>query len=100
MWCMFRLQGVWVAEMHKGTFDIPQHRDVHSALIVVPLQGEASILGGFPIFGDLVMVMECSQEMGGIVPVGVMHCKVINNQSEVDVWVSCCQSLRLEGHGW
>ncbi len=29
--------------------------------------------------------MECGQEMGGIIPVGVMHHKIINNQSEVDV---------------
>jgi len=49
------------------------------------------------MFGDLVMAMEHSQEMGGIIMVGVTHGKVINNQGEVDVAGVMFPEARIKG---
>jgi len=90
---MYGSLGVWVVEMHKSMFNIPQHR---GAPVIVPLQGEATVPGGFPIIGDLVMAMEHSQETGGIITIG----KIIDIQGEADVMGVSCQQPGLKGHGW
>jgi len=54
-------------------------------LVIIPLQGEATIPGGIPIFSDLVIFVEGIQEVCDIVPVGIVDGKVIHNQSELDV---------------
>jgi len=53
---------LWVggAELHEGLFNVPGHGNVNSVLIVIPLEHEATIAGCLPIFGDLVMGMECT----------------------------------------
>jgi len=43
------------------------------------LEGEATILGGGPIFSDLVMFMEGIEEVVSIIPFGIMNGKVIDN---------------------
>jgi len=69
VWGMFRLGRVlWVVEAQKGMFKVTWHGDVNSALVIIPLQGEATVPGGIPVFCDLVMFAECIQE------VHVWHC--------------------------
>jgi len=42
-------------------------------------------LGGIPIFGDLVMGVQGSEKVSGVILVGVAYGKVIHDQSELDV---------------
>jgi len=47
-------------------------------LYIVPMQGESTISCGIPIFSDLVMVAEGSEEVNDIVLIGVSDGKVVN----------------------
>ncbi len=67
-----------MAEAEEGVLNVTRHWDVDGVLYIVPLQGESTILCGIPIFSDLVMVVEGSEEVHDIVPVGVLDGKVIN----------------------
>jgi len=85
MWGMFGAFGMGVLELQEGPFNVSRHGEVNSALVIVPLKGKTTIPGGCPIFSDLIMLPEGIEEVGGIIPVGVSHSKVINNQGESDV---------------
>jgi len=70
-------------------------------LIIIPLQGETTILGGIPIFSDLVMlVMEGREEVHDIILIGVADSKVVHNQSETDVVGVMLPQARVKGYGW
>jgi len=45
-------------------------------------EGKATVAHGIPILGDLVLFLECSEEVHGIVAVGIAYGKVIHNQGK------------------
>jgi len=68
-----------VMETHEGMLNVTRHGEIDSVLGIIPLEGEATIPGGGPIFSDLVMFMEGVEEVVGIILFGIMNGKVIDN---------------------
>jgi len=85
VWGMLRTSGMGVTKVQKGMFNIARHGQINGMVGIVPLEGEAAVTGGGPIFGDMIMAPEGSEEVVGIVLVGVANDKVIHNQGEADV---------------
>jgi len=99
VWGMLRVFGLGVMKAQKGTFNIARHGQINSTLGIVPVEGEATVTGGCPIFGDMIMVPEGSEEVVGIVLVGVANGKIIHNQGEADVTGIMLPETRGEGAG-
>ena len=76
---MFGALWMRVAKAHEGMLNVTRHGEIDSALGIIPLEGEATIPGGSPIFSDLIMFMEGIEEVVGIIPFSIMNSKVIDN---------------------
>jgi len=57
MWGMFGALGMGVTEMQEGMLNVTRHGEINSLLGIVPLEGKTTILGGCPIFSDLLMFL-------------------------------------------
>jgi hypothetical protein len=54
------------------------------ACAIVPVKHEAKVSGAFPIYVDLVVLLEYTGEMFDISLVDVLHSKVVDNEGEAD----------------
>ncbi len=85
MWGMFWVHRVRVVEALQCTVDVAGHGQVDSVLVIVPGKGKATVSHGMPILGDLVLFLESSEEVHGIIAVGVAYGKVIHDQGKAHI---------------
>jgi len=69
----------WMAEAHEYAFDVARHGEINHVVDVISLDGKATVVSGCPLFADFVVLLQCSHEMQGILLVGVLDGKVIND---------------------
>ena len=63
----FRARGYGVVEALQGFSDGVGHGDVDVVFWVVPINGESVVLAARPVDGDGVILMECIDQVGGVV---------------------------------
>ncbi len=83
--------------MFEGTFDVSGHDYVHGAQRIFQGDGQTAVVTGLPIFGDLIMFFQCSQEVVTIGTIPVSNSKVINGKGETDVAGSMCPEAWCDG---
>jgi len=49
---------VGMVELLQGTFNVPRHGHINCALVVIPGERKAAVLGGVPVLSDLVLLVE------------------------------------------
>ena len=59
--------GDGVLEFFQGFADGVGHGDVNTVFWVVPINGHYSVLAAIWVNGDIVMLLECIDEVGGVV---------------------------------
>ena len=72
-------------EALEGTRNVPWHRDVAGALVVIPIDGQTAVTGAGPVNADLIMLFKSGNEVVGISLGGVADAEVINDEAEDDV---------------
>jgi hypothetical protein len=60
------------------------HRDVDSALLVVPFQGKATVEGAGPIKGNAAQGLDGVDEVAGVLLANIFDAKVVDDQGEGD----------------
>ncbi len=71
--------------MLQHAVDVAGHGQVNGALVIVPGKGKAAVACGMPILGDLVLLLESSEEVHGIITVGVADGKGIHDQGKAHI---------------
>jgi len=83
---MFWLCGGQVAEMEQCPFNVPGHGQVNSTVLIIPSNSETAVSCGCPIFTDLVVLLEGTHEVNGVLSVGVFDSKIIFHKGKCN-WV-------------
>ena len=65
-------------EFAKCVWDILGHVDIDEAIVVVPMEGEATVVAASPIGSDGIFSGEDGEEMEDITNACVLDAKVIN----------------------
>ena len=65
-------------EFLKSVGDILGHVDIDEAIVVIPMEGEATVVAASPIGSDGVCSGEDREEMEDVTNPGVLDSKVIN----------------------
>ena len=60
---IFRAFGGGMSEFGKCFLDVARHGDVDVVFVVVPVEGEATVLCAFPVDGTLVSGLDRSDEV-------------------------------------
>ena len=74
---IFRFCWEYVLEFVEGFADVVWHGEGDCVVDVVPLQGDADVEFGFPIYSDFVFGLEGVQEVVGVLFGRVLYSKVI-----------------------
>ncbi len=81
------------------TVNVTGHGQVDGVLVIIPGKGVAAVTGGIPILGDLVVLLESSEEMRGIIAIGVVDGKVIHDQGKLHIPSVMAPEARSEWTG-
>ena len=76
---IFRFCWEYVLEFVEGFADVVWHGEGDCVVDVVPLQGDADVEFGFPIYSDFVLSLEGGQEVVGVLFGCVLYSKVIDH---------------------
>ena len=71
-------------EVFQCSVNVSWHGQIDHSLLITPVQHHATVPGGCPIFGDLIMLAEGRHEVIGIGFVCVPDGKIVHDQSEMD----------------
>jgi hypothetical protein len=78
-----------VLKLVQDGFDVTEHKDVDSASFVVPVEGEAAVLGAGPVRSNLIQVGEGIHQV-----LGVLVAKILTPEEDLDsVGVGGCYAL-------
>ena len=79
MWCILWAFWHWMLKLFECCLDIVWHGDVGHLRIVIPLQGDAAVKCSFPVSGNFIGFVECTNEVVGLFFSHVFYAEVINN---------------------
>ncbi len=95
---VLRPSGRGVGETLEGFFDVAGHGDVESACRIVPVEGEAEILGAGPVCGDLVETVEGVDEVLSVAGVDVFYAEVVDTEDKRGAFRAVLPEAWGEGH--
>ena len=65
-------------ELGEGSFDVPGHGNINVAVVVMPIEGKAAVEGACPVDGEIVMLLECIQEVLSMFLLNKFNTKIIH----------------------
>ena len=80
-----------VLEVEQSLGDISRHGDITCMDSVVPVEGEAAVLGARQVSGDSVEFAEGLEKMVDVASVDILDAKVVNDEAERDGSVGICE---------
>lgn len=71
-------------EALEGTSHIPWHGKIDGAVVIVPVEGEATIRGARPVFGVFIFLPDDTHEMLSVFASHVLNTEVIDDEAKHD----------------
>ena len=81
-WCMLWTLWCWMVVFVECCWYVVRHEQIHGAVCIVPLDGDAAIQFTFPIGGQFVVFFEGVEKVINMLFADIFYAKVVDDEGE------------------
>ena len=71
--------GIFTLDTLEGTRNVSRNGEMHTLLDIVPVESESEIALALPLFSDIIMFFNYTNQMVCVLLSNIFHAKIVNN---------------------